>query len=121
MKDEGLYVIFSRDIPSIIRSWLKPNVAKFLQHYKLGIDEIEYFIAHPGGKKVLEAYSDSLGLEREKLEISLDTLKRYGNMSSVTVLFVLEQYMQNMEQGRKGLIAALGPGFSSELLLVEGK
>jgi alkylresorcinol/alkylpyrone synthase len=120
IKNDGLYVVFSKDIPHIVEGWCKPLVEQFLAENELTMDQIECMIAHPGGKKVLEAYQSSLGFSSEMLEVSLDILKRYGNMSSATVLFVLEEFMKKtIEKNTLGLISALGPGFSSELLLVE--
>ncbi|MBS4199454.1 type III polyketide synthase [Bacillus sp. FJAT-49732] len=119
IKDEGLYVVFSKDIPSIIKDWLKPEVEQLIIHHQLTISQIKHFIAHPGGKKVLKAYEEALGLPPERTATSLEVLREYGNMSSVTVLFVLERFLkQEMKNGDYGIIAALGPGFSSELLLV---
>ncbi|CEG27587.1 type III polyketide synthase [Bacillus sp. B-jedd] len=119
IKNEGLYVIFSRDIPSMIENWLQPNVFGFLENQNLTMEDIGYFIAHPGGKKVLDAYAVSLGIDRSLMDISTDVLKEYGNMSSSTILYVLKRHME-MEpmEGAYGLAAALGPGFSSELLLM---
>jgi alkylresorcinol/alkylpyrone synthase len=118
VKDEGLFVIFSRDIPTIIENWLKPNVTEFLQEVGLDLANINHFIAHPGGKKVLEAYVKALELPVSMTDISLDILKNFGNMSSATILFVLNRYMEIAEAGDIGLTTALGPGFSSELLLL---
>ncbi|MBW8349036.1 type III polyketide synthase [Bacillus sp. IITD106] len=119
IKDDGLYVVFSKDIPSIVKEWLKPEVEQLLTHNQLSISQIMHFIAHPGGKKVLHAYEEALGLPSERTATSLEVLREYGNMSSVTVLFVLERFLQKeIIRGDYGLIAALGPGFSSELLLV---
>ncbi|KAA0550176.1 type III polyketide synthase [Bacillus sp. BGMRC 2118] len=119
IKNEGLYVIFSKDIPSIITSWLKPNVEKFLEKNQLKLHDIQHFIAHPGGKKVIEAYEKSLGFSKEKTRISQHVLREHGNMSSATVYYVLEEFMKcEIPKNELGLIAALGPGFSSELLLV---
>ncbi|RJR12202.1 type III polyketide synthase [Candidatus Parcubacteria bacterium] len=120
IKNEGLYVVFSRDIPSIIESWLAPNVIRFLDQQRISIEEIEHFVFHPGGKKVLEAYKECLRVPEEKLETSLRVLKEYGNMSSATVLYVLKEIMENeAEKGQSGIAGALGPGFSSELLLLK--
>lgn len=121
VKNEGLHVIFSKDIPTIIRSWLKENVLYFLGCHDLTLEDIKHFIAHPGGKKVLEAYEQSLGFSKDKTQISLDVLRNHGNMSSVTVLYVLNEYMKlsDLNKGEYGLAAALGPGFSSELLLLQ--
>ncbi len=119
IRNNGLYVIFSKDIPTIITEWLKPNVEKFLRKHQLTIQNIDHFIAHPGGKKVIEAYEQSLGFSQEKTEISRMILQEYGNMSSATVFYVLDEFIKRgQKNGDYGLIAALGPGFSSELLLV---
>jgi alkylresorcinol/alkylpyrone synthase len=120
VKDNGLNVVFSKDIPQIVRRWLHPNIEQFLTEHSLRTEDIEHFIAHPGGKKVIEAYQESLQLRQGLTDISLDVLREFGNMSSATVLYVLKRFMEKqIKQGQKGLITALGPGFSSELLLVE--
>ncbi len=120
IRDQGLFVIFSRDIPSIIEEWLKPNVSKFLKENKLALTDIDYFIAHPGGKKVLDAYIKSLSIPPSMTDISLEVLKEYGNMSSATILYVLKRFMLlDSERDCYGLCTALGPGFSSELVLLK--
>nr|WP_263325963.1 3-oxoacyl-[acyl-carrier-protein] synthase III C-terminal domain-containing protein [Neobacillus sp. Marseille-Q6967] len=119
IKNQGLFVVFSRDIPTIIENWLKPNVSKFLAENKVDLNQIEHFIAHPGGKKVIDAYLTSLELPATMTDISLDVLKNHGNMSSATIFYVLKRYMEmDVLPGAYGLCTALGPGFSSELLLV---
>lgn len=119
VKDEGLYVIFSKDIPTIVKNWLKPNVDTFLQQQNVKLSDIHYFIAHPGGKKVVDAYQEALGFDERMTETSKGVLKDYGNMSSATIFFVLERFMeQGGEKDEYGLGTALGPGFSSELLLM---
>lgn len=118
--DEGLHVIFSRDIPSIIKKWLKPNIVELLHKKQWNFSEIDTLIAHPGGKKVMDAYRESLNVEESLLASSQKILSNYGNMSSCTILYVLEDIMkQKHVEGTKGIAAALGPGFSSELSLVE--
>lgn len=118
--DEGLQVVFSKDIPSIVLKWFRPNLDSFLQRFGLSSDLIRHFIAHPGGKKVLEAYQQALNFSDDMIEESLAVLQRYGNMSSATVLFVLDQFMKKeISSSELGLITSLGPGFSSEFLLVE--
>lgn len=119
VKDQGLYVVFSKDIPTIIKDWLKPNVQAFLVENELKLDDITDFIAHPGGKKVIDAYHEALGFDDSMTKESMNVLREFGNMSSATILYVLERFMQR--GGNKedlGLAAALGPGFSSELLLM---
>ncbi|MFS0591670.1 3-oxoacyl-[acyl-carrier-protein] synthase III C-terminal domain-containing protein [Cytobacillus horneckiae] len=119
VRNDGLYVIFSKDIPTIIEGWLKPNVSKFLAEQEVDMSQIEHFIAHPGGKKVIEAYQKSLQFDEQMTHISLEVLRGFGNMSSATILYVLRRFMEMAGAGETGLATALGPGFSSELLLMK--
>lgn len=120
VKNDGLHVVFSKDIPQIVSGWLRPNIEQFLNRYSISTKDIQHFIAHPGGRKVIEAYQEALQLEEGMTDISLEVLRKFGNMSSATVLYVLKRFMEKgIEPGQKGLVTALGPGFSSELLLVE--
>lgn len=119
IKDQGLFVVFSRDIPQIIGNWLKANVQAFLLDNETELGQISQFILHPGGKKVLDAYQRSLNLSNQKINPSFDVLKQFGNMSSVTIFFVLKRHLEmDVAKGEYGLAAALGPGFSSEFLLL---
>ena len=120
VKNSGLYVVFSKSIPAVITNWLGPFVHEFLSEQGLTKDNITHFVAHPGGKKVLEAYETALGFEKSKTDISRDVLRSNGNMSSPTILYVLEEFMEsNPVAGDYGLMAALGPGFCGELLLLK--
>ncbi|TDL33103.1 type III polyketide synthase [Jeotgalibacillus sp. S-D1] len=120
VKNNGLHVVFSKDIPTIIRGWLGPFVHEFLAQNQLQSDEITHFVAHPGGKKVLDAYEKALGYSRDQTNNSREVLINNGNMSSPTVLYVLEEFMkQPCKKGDYGLMTALGPGFSGELLLLK--
>ena len=120
LKKNGLHVIFSKSIPSIITKWLGPFVHEFLAKQELTKDDITNFVAHPGGKKILEAYEVSLGFESTKTMISRNILRNNGNMSSPTVLYVLKQFIETDPiAGEYGLMAALGPGFCGELLLLK--
>jgi alkylresorcinol/alkylpyrone synthase len=122
IKDSGLHVVFSRDIPTIIKDWLGPNVTNFLEKNQIRMKEITSFIAHPGGKKVIEAYVETLKLDEAMTNVSKEVLRHHGNMSSPTVLYVLERFMlQNHSDSELGLMAALGPGFCSELVLLQWK
>ncbi|WP_025026581.1 type III polyketide synthase [Caldalkalibacillus mannanilyticus] len=120
VQNEGLHVVFSRSIPHLVRKWLGQNVEGFLDKYSLDVRDIDVFIAHPGGKKVIDAYQGALSIPQEKMKYAEEVLKEFGNMSSATVLYVLERVLLNgREAGELGMISALGPGFSSELLLVQ--
>ncbi|MFD1928510.1 type III polyketide synthase [Sporosarcina siberiensis] len=120
VKNTGLYVVFSKNIPTIITKWLGPFVHEFVSKHDLSTNDIEHFVAHPGGKKVLESYEESLGFDHTKTDISRSILRENGNMSSPTILYVLQRFMDsNPKVGDYGLMAALGPGFCGELLLLK--
>lgn len=122
ISSDGFRIVLSRDIPSIVTSLVKKNVEELVLQHGINISDIRHYAAHPGGAKVMEAYASALSLDGE-LHHSLDVLREYGNMSSATVFFILERLMAETrnEHNAFGLISALGPGFSSELVLVEWK
>jgi alkylresorcinol/alkylpyrone synthase len=122
--DEGFKVMISRDIPSIVRTFLRESIECFLEKEGLSIDDIMHYVSHPGGAKVIAAYEESLGLAPEQLRHTRDVLRNCGNISACSVLFVLECFMNELagrpiEQPEYGLLGALGPGFSSELVLLK--
>jgi alkylresorcinol/alkylpyrone synthase len=119
IEDDGLKVIFSKDIPTIVRQKVRPVVDRFLQKSNLHLEQVDSFISHPGGRKVLEAYEKALEVPAEKFHHAYEVLRDYGNMSSATVLFVLERVLKkHHRKDSYGLMTALGPGFSSELALL---
>jgi len=119
--DDGFKVVFSKDIPTIVRDNVKPDIESFLRNNGIGISDIENFIAHPGGAKVIQAYIDSLGLNTDKVFNSREILRKFGNMSSVSVLYVLEKFLSDGFTDGYGLLISLGPGFSSEMCLLKMK
>ncbi|MGA9172848.1 MAG: 3-oxoacyl-[acyl-carrier-protein] synthase III C-terminal domain-containing protein [Thermoactinomyces sp.] len=120
VEDDGLKVVFSRDIPALVRTKVRPIVDSFLVRHQLDLNSIGTFIMHPGGRKVLEAYTEAFHTEKEKLKTAYEVLRDYGNMSSATVLFVLEKTLrQGAWAGKNGLMAAMGPGFSLEMILLK--
>lgn len=118
--ESGLEVIFSKKIPSLIDSLWKGHLREFLQANSISQEEVDAFIAHPGGRKVLEAMEESCSIPSHKLAYSYDVLKHHGNMSSATVIYVLEKWLfddhTKTSSHNNGILNALGPGFSSELL-----
>jgi len=116
--ESGLKVRFSRDIPSIIRNHLPELLAEACTQWGIDQTHLQHYIVHPGGAKVLTAYSESLGLEPGKLSDAENILENYGNMSSASVFFVLEEHMKaNCITNDYGVMLALGPGFSAEQVL----
>ena len=116
--DEGFKVIFSEDIPTIIRTNIFADVTHFLSKNGMQMSDIKNFIFHPGGKKILTAYAETLPVEGDFLKNTREVMNDNGNMSSATVLYVLEKfYTGGFEEGA-GLMVSLGPGFSSEMVLI---
>jgi alkylresorcinol/alkylpyrone synthase len=120
---DGLHVVFSRDIPTIVRDWVRPNLEQFLAASGLTLERLEHVVAHPGGPKVLIAYAEALGLPPAAFRHAHDVLRACGNMSSPTCLFVLERALAagDIAPGEHAVLAALGPGFASELVLLRGR
>ncbi len=119
--DSGLQVIFAKQIPEIIEKHALSDLSAFLKENYLELSDVSRYLFHPGGARVIEAYQRALGMSNGALSISSDILLNYGNMSSVTVLFVLEEYLKKygFNNNSYGLVSALGPGFSSESLLLK--
>lgn len=117
--NNGFRAIFSKDIPSIVRQSVRENIEELLSRYGLTLPDLKLFAVHPGGAKVISEYETSLGLGQGALTHSRKVLREHGNMSSPTVLYVLRELIdkEGSGGGNYGLISALGPGFSSELIL----
>ena len=119
--DSGFKVIFSKDIPTIVHTLVKDDIFSFLTANHLALSDIKNFIFHPGGKKVLIAYEESLGITSETIKNTRETMNDYGNMSSGTVLYVFEKFLREGFKDGYGLMLAVGPGFSSEMVLLDMK
>ena len=110
--------MFSRDIPTLVRNEIGALVAAFLERKGLALSDIAEFCA-PGGAKVLDALEEVFGVRRGGLVDSRNVLRRYGNMSAATVLFVLAESLAGGGGGRR-LLTTMGPGFTAGFLLLEG-
>jgi alkylresorcinol/alkylpyrone synthase len=118
IKDDGFGIVLSPELPSLMKKALAPALDHFLARNGLSLADLNGFLFHPGGRKLLETMEEVLGLTRIQLRHSWEVLRRYGNMSSATVLFVLEHAIQNGASGPH-LLAAFGPGFSAYFAVVE--
>jgi alkylresorcinol/alkylpyrone synthase len=118
--NHGLQVIFDKRIPDIVARHAAGELDGFLARHDLTRADVVEFLYHPGGIKVLEAYQRAYGVDPAALRHSRAVLRDFGNMSSVTLLFVIASYLAEHAPGRggHGVISALGPGFSSESILV---
>lgn len=119
--DAGFKVVFSKDIPNLVNTLIKEDVYNFIKDNNASVEEINNFIIHPGGAKVISAYIESLLIKKHDLKNTIEILCNYGNMSSVTVLYVLEKFLKEGFKNGKGLMMSLGPGFSCEMVLLDMK
>ena len=119
VEDDGFGVLFSRNIPSIVRQNYRAALDDFLSRNNLSLDNIDRFAVHPGGAKVVAAFEEGLGLDPGYLTDSRAVLRDYGNMSAATVLFVLERILADTEPFRQILVSSLGPGFTAGFLVLE--
>jgi alkylresorcinol/alkylpyrone synthase len=115
---EGFGVIFAQAIPPFAEEHLGPAAQEILGRLKLELDDVDRFVCHPGGTKVVNAIERSLTLHQGSLDHERAVLAEYGNMSAPTVLFVLERVLQAEPAGRLALLS-LGPGFTASCLSLQ--
>jgi len=117
----GFQIVLSPAVPAVAREFLGGDVDRFLTERGLSRADIAAWIAHPGGPKVLEAVRDALELTDEQVGDAWEVLRTTGNLSSTSVLLVLERTLTHHRPapGSLGLMVALGPGFCSEQVLLE--
>jgi alkylresorcinol/alkylpyrone synthase len=120
ISEKGFQIVLSPQLPQLIVDHLGHDVDEFLADHGMNRNDIGRWILHTGGPKILEATGTALGLPKEKLDASWDSLRRVGNLSSASVLLVLEEVFQRRrpEAGTYSVLAAMGPGFCSELVLL---
>jgi alkylresorcinol/alkylpyrone synthase len=121
VSERGFNIVLSPEVPVLIREHLGHDVDSFLADNGHKRSDIGSWVLHTGGPKVLEATAAALDLHNGQLDASWDCLKKVGNLSSASVLVVLEDVMRNRrpEPGTIGVLAAMGPGFCSELVLLK--
>lgn len=120
ISEHGFRLVLSPNVPEVIQTYLRDDVDNFLNAQGLTRTDIASWIIHTGGPKVLRAIESTLELPACALDASWSSLGQVGNLSSASVLLVLESYL-NERRGKPGtysLLAAMGPGFCSELILL---
>jgi alkylresorcinol/alkylpyrone synthase len=117
MDREGFGAIFSRSIPDLAATELRPAADRFLARHGLSMTDMDSFCFHPGGAKVVLALEQAFGLRDGRLANERAVLEGFGNMSAPTVLFVLERELASPTPGRR-FVSALGPGFTASFLTV---
>ncbi|HEY3570251.1 MAG TPA: 3-oxoacyl-[acyl-carrier-protein] synthase III C-terminal domain-containing protein [Thermoanaerobaculia bacterium] len=120
ISETGFKIVLSGDVPVVAREKLRPDVDAFLADQGLTRADIASWVCHPGGPKVLEAMQESLELPEGALDVTWRSLREVGNLSSTSVLLVLEETLANHRppSGSWGMLLAMGPGFCSELVLL---
>jgi alkylresorcinol/alkylpyrone synthase len=115
----GFRLVLSPDVPKVVEQYLGDDVTTFLGSYGLGVEDMGAWVSHPGGPKVIEAITATLGLANDALELTWRSLAEVGNLSSASVLHVLRDTIaKRPPAGSPGLMMAMGPGFCSELVLL---
>jgi alkylresorcinol/alkylpyrone synthase len=121
ISEQGFQIVLSAEVPEVTRKFLRRDVDAFLADQGLAREAVASWVCHPGGPKVLEAMQEALELPEGALDVTWRSLREVGNLSSTSVLLVLEETMAHHrpEPGSYGMLLAMGPGFCSELVLLE--
>ena len=118
--NSGLQMILDKSVPETISNHFPMIVHPFLERNNLTIEDINHLIFHPGGKKIVQTVEDLFGSLGKNIDDTKEVLRLYGNMSSATVLYVLERFLDgNRKVGEKGLMLSFGPGFSAQRIILE--
>ena len=116
----GLRIVLDAQVPAVVNRYIREDVDGFLADHGLTRGDVEWWVCHPGGPKVIEALEDALEIPRDAVQLTWDSLARIGNHSSASVLHVREDTLRDRppRPGSYGILLAMGPGFCSELVLV---
>jgi len=121
LRHDGFHSVLKRDVTTVLRAHVPSLVDDLAARQELRRRDLAFLVLHTGGKKILRCLEEELGLDPRLTRPSWDVLRRYGNQSSASVLFVLHQWLtrQRPSRGSYGLLAAFGPGLSAEMLLLQ--
>jgi predicted naringenin-chalcone synthase len=120
--DSGFDLRLTPEVPNVVKENIEPLLQKLFAKTGLTKDDIAYYAIHPGGMKILEACEQALDITKQQNEVPYHILNDYGNMSSVTILFVLKEYLKQLtatDKGKNMLACAFGPGITMESMIVE--
>jgi alkylresorcinol/alkylpyrone synthase len=121
LKDDGFHSVLSKDVPALIKTEIGRLVRTLAERRGLTRQQLTGFVLHPGGRKILAFAEEELGLTRDDTQPSWDVLRDYGNQSSASILFVLHEWLtkRRLPPEAYGILAAFGPGLSTEMLLLQ--
>ncbi|MFO7720786.1 MAG: 3-oxoacyl-[acyl-carrier-protein] synthase III C-terminal domain-containing protein [Gillisia sp.] len=120
LSNNGLQMILDEAVPETIAEHFPAIIHPFLEQNNTNIGDVQHLIFHPGGKKIVQTVSDLFGILGKNIDDTREVLRLYGNMSSVTVLYVLERFLnKEIPKGEQGLMLSFGPGFSAQRILLK--
>ncbi len=120
LRNTGLEMVLDKAVPETIAEHFPQILTPFLAHNNLMIEDVDHLIFHPGGKKIVQTVEDLFGALGKNVDDTKEVLRLYGNMSSATVLYVLERFMDRINsKGDIGLMLSFGPGFSAQRILLK--
>ena len=120
LRNSGLEMILDQTVPVTIAEHFPKIIHPFLERNGLSMKEINHLIFHPGGKKIIQTVEELFSTLGKNIDHTKEVLRLYGNMSSATILYVLERFMnEHISKGEKGLMLSFGPGFSAQRILLE--
>lgn len=120
LTNNGLKMILDPAVPETISDHFGDIIHPFLKKHHSSIEKVDHLIFHPGGRKIVQTVSDLFGNLGKDINDTREVLRLYGNMSSATVLYVLERFMKReIPKGEQGLMLSFGPGFSAQRILLE--
>nr|WP_264372235.1 3-oxoacyl-[acyl-carrier-protein] synthase III C-terminal domain-containing protein [Georgenia thermotolerans] len=116
----GFKIVLGAEVPALVRDRIGADVAAFLGEHGLGVEDVGWWVCHPGGPKVIDSLAETLGVDADALALTTESLRRVGNLSSASVLHILRDTLDRRppEPGSPGVMMAMGPGFSAELVLL---
>ncbi|WP_299114993.1 type III polyketide synthase [uncultured Winogradskyella sp.] len=118
--NSGLQMVLDQSVPETIAEHFPKIIYPFLKKNNLTIQDIDHLVFHPGGKKIVQTVEELFGDLGKNINDTKEVLRLYGNMSSATVLYVLERFIdRNLPKGDKGIMLSFGPGFSAQRILLE--
>lgn len=121
MVENGFQIVLSPELPDLVKKNVGKNVSHFLRQFGYEKEDVDFYVAHPGGPRVLEAMTETLGINLTDVIHSWESLAEVGNVSAVSVVNVLERTIQrtDLKKGAIGVMLAMGPAFSLEMALVK--
>jgi predicted naringenin-chalcone synthase len=120
LTNQGLQMILDQRVPETISGHFSDIIFPFLEKNNSSIEKVEHLIFHPGGKKIVQTVSDLFGTLGKNIDDTREVLRLYGNMSSATVLYVLQRFMEkDIPKGEQGIMLSFGPGFSAQRILLQ--